>query len=196
MPQALWKQFNEAEIIDILNKSTSISDLTKNLGYHTRNKHTRNQINQMLDFYNLELPQYEGSMPLDAAIEEERICDICGNTFLITKKSQRTRRYCFECSPSTSNPKFKANAMKKKVIELKGGKCERCGYDKCIDALEFHHLDPSQKDMVMANNGASPSFEKYLEEAEKCILLCANCHREEHWKIRQEKLNEQNSQNT
>lgn len=68
---------------------------------------------------------------------------------------------------------------KQKYIDYKGGKCENCGYDTCSDALEFHHKDPIQKD---------PSFksirywglEKAKEELDKCLLLCANCHREKH----------------
>jgi predicted Zn-ribbon and HTH transcriptional regulator len=41
--------------------------------------------------------------------------------------------------------KERALSRKLEIIRLKGGKCERCGYDKNIAALEFHHLDPSIK---------------------------------------------------
>lgn len=69
--------------------------------------------------------------------------------------------------------------IKKKCVEYKGGKCERCGYDKCIGALDFHHLDPSQKDFGISTN--IKSFDLIKKELDKCILLCANCHREEHY---------------
>lgn len=65
-----------------------------------------------------------------------------------------------------------------KLVEYKGGKCECCGYSKCIEALEFHHLDPSKKDFQIS--GTSKSFEVLKKEADKCILVCANCHREIH----------------
>jgi len=65
-----------------------------------------------------------------------------------------------------------------KLVEYKGGKCEKCGYDKCIRALDFHHIDPLQKDFDISSN--SYSFEKMKKEADKCILVCANCHREIH----------------
>ncbi len=55
--------------------------------------------------------------------------------------------------------------------------CERCGYNKCIGALEFHHLDPTIKDELVCR---SRSFEKAKKEMDKCVLLCSNCHREEH----------------
>lgn len=65
-----------------------------------------------------------------------------------------------------------------KLVEYKGGKCECCGYSKCIEALEFHHLDPSKKDFQIS--GTSKSFEALKKEADKCVLVCANCHREIH----------------
>ena len=76
--------------------------------------------------------------------------------------------------------------MKKRIVEMMGGQCEICGYNKCLDALEFHHKDPSQKEFQICTSGGCASFERTLEEAKKCQLLCANCHREEHWRLRQE----------
>jgi len=66
------------------------------------------------------------------------------------------------------------------AVSYKGGCCQICGYDRCIEALEFHHLDPTQKDFGISYKGYTRSWEKVKEEANKCILLCANCHREVH----------------
>ena len=75
----------------------------------------------------------------------------------------------------------RALTRKLEIIESKGGKCERCGYDENIAALEFHHLDPSKKSFQMDSRHLSnTTIEKLLEEADKCILVCANCHREIH----------------
>ena len=71
---------------------------------------------------------------------------------------------------------------KKKLVEYKGGKCECCGYNKCIEALEFHHLDPSKKDFTIS--GTSRSFDTLKIEADKCILVCSNCHKEIHSGVR------------
>jgi len=68
------------------------------------------------------------------------------------------------------------------LIEYKGGCCARCGYDKCSSALEFHHIDPSKKDFGIGD-GNSRALKKLMKEAEKCVLLCANCHRELHYGI-------------
>ena len=64
------------------------------------------------------------------------------------------------------------------IKEEAGGKCCICGYNKCIAALDFHHLDPNSKEGGVI--GTTASLEKQREEAKKCILVCANCHREIH----------------
>lgn len=65
---------------------------------------------------------------------------------------------------------------KLKLIEYKGEKCEKCSYDKCVAALEFHHLGPNEKDFTIS--GKSWSFERLKKEVDKCILICSNCHKE------------------
>jgi hypothetical protein len=69
-----------------------------------------------------------------------------------------------------------------KLVEYKGGECEKCGYRKCIDALEFHHKDPNEKDFTIS--GKSWSFERLKKEADKCILVCSNCHKEIHFELK------------
>ena len=61
-------------------------------------------------------------------------------------------------------------------MEYKGGKCIVCGYNRCITALEFHHLDPSEKDFAIG--GKTIAWDKLKVELDKCVLVCANCHRE------------------
>jgi len=68
--------------------------------------------------------------------------------------------------------------VKQKLVEYKGGKCVKCGYNKYIGNLTFHHLDPSKKEFQIS--GQSIAFEKLKIEANKCILLCHNCHGEVH----------------
>ena len=77
--------------------------------------------------------------------------------------------------------KERALTRKLELINLKGGKCEICGYDKNITALEFHHMHPEEKSFQLDSRRLSnTSTEKIREEAGKCILVCANCHRELH----------------
>ncbi|MFM2423646.1 MAG: hypothetical protein RLZZ70_31 [Candidatus Parcubacteria bacterium] len=66
------------------------------------------------------------------------------------------------------------------AIEHLGGRCEKCGYNKCVRALSFHHKDPTQKSFGISAQGMTRSWEKVKQEIEKCMLLCANCHMEIH----------------
>lgn len=69
---------------------------------------------------------------------------------------------------------------KKLAVERMGGKCSICGYDKCLSALDFHHIDPNTKEESPSYIVMRWKFEDCLEELSKCILVCANCHREIH----------------
>jgi predicted HNH restriction endonuclease len=66
------------------------------------------------------------------------------------------------------------------AIEYKGGKCQKCGYDKCLEAMEFHHLDSSVKDFGISHKGYTRGWQRVKQELDKCMMLCANCHREIH----------------
>jgi hypothetical protein len=73
------------------------------------------------------------------------------------------------------------------LLEYKGGMvCTQCGYNKAIpEVYEFHHSDPTQKDpswgKMISNNHRIGKMKK---EIDKCVVLCANCHRETHYKLK------------
>ena len=69
--------------------------------------------------------------------------------------------------------------LKEEVVTLLGGKCSMCGYNKCLAALDFHH-NKGKKEGNIQMYIHRESRQKLLKEIEKCILLCANCHREIH----------------
>ena len=68
--------------------------------------------------------------------------------------------------------------LKQKYIEYKGGKCEKCGYNKSLNALEFHHRNPKEKEFTLS--GIRRGWEETKRELDKCDLFCSNCHREIH----------------
>lgn len=72
--------------------------------------------------------------------------------------------------------------LKEMAVAYKGGKCCKCGYDKCLGALDFHHRDSNTKSFGISSKGLTYSFEKVKAELEKCILVCKNCHAEIHAK--------------
>lgn len=77
----------------------------------------------------------------------------------------------------------KLRGLKRKLeaIEIKGGSCIKCGYNKNISALDFHHIEPDKKNYQLdVRHFSNTSIEKLEIELKKCILLCSNCHREEH----------------
>ena len=86
---------------------------------------------------------------------------------------------CKKCA--TESVQKRRDKIKLLAVEYKGGKCQnsKCGYNKCIGALEFHHIN-GDKDFGIARKGHTRSWEKVKLELDKCIMLCANCHREVH----------------
>ena len=70
------------------------------------------------------------------------------------------------------------NTKKNLVIGF-GGKCCICGYNKCQDAFDLHHLDPTIKSFTISGFRIK-NRRKIYDEAKKCVMLCANCHRELH----------------
>jgi transposase-like protein/DNA-directed RNA polymerase subunit RPC12/RpoP len=68
--------------------------------------------------------------------------------------------------------------LKEILVADAGGRCNLCGYDRYIGALQFHHRDGAAKDFGLADRGLTRSLEAVRAEAGKCILLCANCHSE------------------
>lgn len=72
---------------------------------------------------------------------------------------------------------------KKQAVAYKGGKCVVCGFAIYQGALEFHHLDPAQKDVQMSKHTREPLSPEGKAELDKCVLVCANCHRMIHGKL-------------
>lgn len=70
--------------------------------------------------------------------------------------------------------------LRRLAVDYKGGKCVICGYSRDIKALDFHHINESNKEFGLSDRGMTRSWEKIKVEVDKCVLLCANCHREVH----------------
>lgn len=105
-------------------------------------------------------------------------CKICHKIYVYDRKRNNKKTTCGNCYT-----KMYRKRMKKKCAEYKGGSCIRCGYNKCMSSLVFHHKDPTQKDFGISANGMLRAWNKVKEELDKCILLCQNCHCEIHEEI-------------
>jgi hypothetical protein len=74
---------------------------------------------------------------------------------------------------------WRGRYRKKQLVELKGGKCQNCGYNRCLGVLTFHHINPKTKTMNLTTKVMqTESWKKILEEVKQCELLCFNCHME------------------
>jgi transposase len=81
---------------------------------------------------------------------------------------------CGKCRSAAVSKRRRA--VKRQLVEESGGKCFLCGFDEHPAALQFHHLDPSRKQFGLSERGLTRSIARVRGEAEKCVLLCANCH--------------------
>lgn len=97
------------------------------------------------------------------------------------RRDGRPNSYCKDCN--LYHAKQRQQKFKYDCVQYKGGKCCKCGYDKCLGSLHFHHRDPNGKDLNISQLRFTNFIKniKVKEELDKCDLLCANCHGEEHW---------------
>ena len=110
---------------------------------------------------------------------EQLFCRKCGDKKLDNLMSQKGRRH-FCCKQCDSNRvKSRQRNLKLQFAAYKGGKCNRCGYNRCMAALDFHHRDPSQKDLDW-NQLKKREFNEVKIELDKCDLVCKNYHAEIH----------------
>ena len=108
------------------------------------------------------------------------------STCVVCKKSLtgRQTRFCStKCKASIYQyyPAQKKRGLQRKMqfVQELGGKCTKCGYDKNLAGLAFHHLRDKefQIDMRAFSNS---TIARIKGELAKCVLLCHNCHAETH----------------
>ena len=125
----------------------------------------------------------------------KKICVYCQKEFeVISRQGGMNRKVCYECIPDGlekgDRQKRERAIIRQKINQQKVKRgCDICGYNKCPTALEWHHENDNKNfnpgDII---KGTAVSFEKYQQEVDKCILVCANCHREIHWQLDKESL--------
>lgn len=125
-----------------------------------------------------------------AKYEKMEHCEKHGHTlFAGNKKNSNTGSdtvyyTCRACMTESQAARVRLN--KQKSIEYMGGSCRHCGgtFPGHPEVFEFHHVDPNTKEKGVGNFRMSRSFKKIKEELDKCVMLCANCHRIEHARLR------------
>ena len=119
---------------------------------------------------------------LKIATSEYKTCKRCNQSlsiseFYLRRNGRGVTPYCKKCTNEQAVER--QQTMKRQAVEYKGGRCEICGYNRYIGALDFHHVNPDEKAFIIAF-AKSTTFEKIRPELDKCQLVCANCHRELH----------------
>ena len=97
----------------------------------------------------------------------------------MTSREYNRQYYITHKSEQIQYHRDRRERIKLSIIKEAGGKCSVCGYSKCLSALDFHHTNPAEK--TERQNKSLCNMKLAHKEAKKCILLCANCHRELHF---------------
>jgi hypothetical protein len=90
---------------------------------------------------------------------------------------------CQECSTyQTQRLVERRKIYKRKAVEYLGGQCVDCGLrTEVVAVYDFHHVRSDEKEMSIARMlKMTKNWERIQEELDKCVLLCANCHRIRH----------------
>ena len=177
-------------ILELRGTNMSYNDISKKLGvsksiisYHLKrnglNTPINNRSNKLTDELILKIKELN-----DGSITKKEIANKLGVSYGTvkrytgknlkqpkTKEEIRDKQYEY-------HKNWRLN-IKIKCIQYLGGKCNKCGYNKCVAALDLHHKDSNEKEFVISG-GNLKSFEKLIPELDKCEVLCSNCHREFH----------------
>ncbi len=162
------------QIIDLYLSGINCKDISIKLGIH------RVTVSKVLKKDEIEIDKKRFSQEKQLELKNKnKTCLICD------KNIKDRKNICMTCYTNTR--RFK---IKNWMINYKGGECTDCkisGLD--ISCYDFHHLDPSEKDFQLSGvNSARVSKEKLIKELDKCVLLCANCHRAKHSNYKNEKM--------
>lgn len=161
------------ELLSYINSSSSFEELCHKIGYKQINPDLQARIIKLCEIFSLDTSLIEGY----ALQKPDKTCSVCQKTKPITEFYSR-RNVCKECVCQEEREKYS-----QKMIQLNKYKkelsCAKCN-DNRFYLLDFHHIDPTQKDYTISDNSRA-KMETILEEINKCIPLCANCHREFHY---------------
>jgi hypothetical protein len=105
------------------------------------------------------------------------VCDSCEEEY---EYDPQNRGHDRRTKCGTCRYREKRDRRVAELMEYAGGECVECGYDECWHALDFHHRNPEEKEMEMNRSNITKGWDRLISEADKCDLLCSNCHRERH----------------
>jgi len=177
--EKIFKLRSEGKTYNEISKILNISKAT--ISYHCKTLGISDPINTKIsDEIINEIRLYYVSHTLEETslkfnVSQSTIIKYTENkTIVLTEIERKRRKYL--------NVKNRIQTLKIMSVKYLGGKCVKCGYNKCVQALDFHHRNPNEKEFGIGSY-ASRSWDKLKPELDKCDLLCSNCHRELHYNI-------------
>ncbi len=165
---------------ELLNSGESINSISKKTGK------SLTSVRYWCNKFGLKSKHKQFKESEEKEYSDFRFCPSCKENCKIEDFYQRRGKlnsstYCKKCT--TIQTVKRTQNLKKLMVDYKGGKCEKCGYNAYLGALEFHHLNPKEKDFHPSQLKRYTFDDKVKKELDKCILVCANCHREIHGKL-------------
>ena len=146
------------------------------------------KVQKVYDFHHMREKEYGISQGITKYFSFEKLKSELDKCILLCGNCHAELHYEEDSQPSVKlNETFKQqinrHKLKEECIQYLGGKCFHCDYDKCKDALVFHHINPEEKEFGIGDAiKRNFSFIKIKSELDKCQLLCRNCHSEKHIK--------------
>lgn len=180
-----YMSYTLEEIKNFISESQSFEDVLTIMNYsHPNDKRFISGIQKYLDKNNIDYSC------LTVLTENKKIvCKECGIEKDLSEyytSNGKTRRVCKSCVRKSQNQKY--HYRKNWLNDYKKEHpCAKCGCNKFY-LIDFHHIDPKEKDYTISDN-PNASVETILKEIEKCVSLCANCHREFHYLEKENGIN-------
>jgi hypothetical protein len=119
-----------------------------------------------------------------ASVSRARLWAEAAKCDLVCANCHRTR-HAGSRGPSGAPVVQFRRRTKLRAVDSLGGRCRGCDGAFPVVAFEFHHLEAGAKEFAISSDGIPRPWEKVAAELEKCVLLCANCHREVHAGVRE-----------
>ena len=105
------------------------------------------------------------------------ICKVCHNAKCKQWRIDNPEKYAKQYIKNSTSKKQRVEALKTEINKIKERGCSHCGFNRFPESLEFHHTDPTIKDVAISTMiHKAKKIDTILKEIEKCIVLCANCH--------------------
>ena len=175
MSKPKYLSFSTFQMQEIIDNSTSMEEVLEQMGYASARD---------IRFIRA-IRSYCKTLSIDTShlpdCRDTIQCNTCGQYKTLDhfyfSKGKLSQKVCKECVRQRERDKYQSKQLE--LNEFKHNHtCVKCGCSKYY-LIDFHHLNPAEKDFTISDNSHA-KIETLMKEIDKCVPLCANCHREFH----------------